>query len=32
MNYLVMGPWFHCQINRQGTSHWAVRLDDDTAE
>ena len=30
-NYLVMGPWFHCQINREGRSLGPYQWATDTA-
>ncbi|CAN5307411.1 CocE/NonD family hydrolase [soil metagenome] len=30
-NWLVMGPWFHSQINRQGTNLGVFQWDGDTA-
>jgi putative CocE/NonD family hydrolase len=32
MNYLVMGPWFHSQINRQGRAIGPFEWASDTAE
>ncbi|MGI4827280.1 MAG: CocE/NonD family hydrolase [Janthinobacterium lividum] len=32
MNHLVMGPWFHSQINRQGRALGPLVFDTDTAE
>lgn len=32
MNYLVMGPWFHSQINRQGRGLGPMLYSTDTAE
>ena len=32
MNYLVMGPWFHSQINREGRSLGPLVWDGDTTE
>ena len=29
-NFLIMGPWFHSQINREGTSLGPLRWDHDT--
>jgi len=29
-NFLIMGPWFHSQINREGTSLGALRWSTDT--
>ncbi len=30
LNYLVMGPWFHSQVNREGRSLGALEWDGDT--
>ncbi len=32
MNYLVMGPWFHSQVNREGRALGPLVWDDDTTQ
>ncbi len=32
MNHLVMGPWFHSQVNREGRSIGALTWATDTTE
>src|SRR5215468_8179568 len=29
-NFLIMGPWFHSQINREGSQHGTLRRNGDT--